>query len=119
MTRSTTILGFALLFASCREPTRVVPNGAAISAAPAPGVPAGDAGAIRKPGPSPLRPAYAKALEGDMRGALALLERVPDDALDDGERRQRSCMLDRFEHPLVASTNQDAWLAKLLTHYQE
>ena len=80
------VLGLAL--ASCAGPMAVpTPDHAGSRAAVA-----SDGGPLV----SPLRPAYARALGGDMREALIALEAVSTATLTATDRAARACMLERF-----------------------
>jgi hypothetical protein len=117
---SVTVL--AALAIACAQPrTRVAPSAPVPPAGspPASVASVADAGETEERRPNPLRPAYAKALDGDMGEALRLLEPIPEDALDDGERRERSCMLDRFAHGAPVKADADAWLAGVLSIYED
>jgi hypothetical protein len=46
-----------------------------------------------------LAPVYALALQGDMRAALDRLHALSVEQMDGDERRQRACILERFESP--------------------
>jgi hypothetical protein len=66
-----------------------------------------------------LAPVYALALQGDMRAALDRLHALSVDQMDDDERRQRACILERFESPSPAQArSSDPLLESVMVAYR-
>jgi hypothetical protein len=101
------------------------PEPAGVRAAPAAAFSSASSGApsaVAIDGSTPtasLEPAYAKALEGDMRAALERLDASPPEALAPDDRPRRACMLQRFaSRELPPIDVPDPFLAKLLGLYR-
>jgi hypothetical protein len=68
----------------------------------------------------PLAPVITKALEGDVREALRVLENVPLDTLDSSERKVRERMLRTFvDKQLPPIEVQDSFVAEVIRSYQD
>jgi hypothetical protein len=102
-------------------------TGCAHSTATTPGLPAPMSkrttsadGTKAHSGPSLLAPVYSKALEGNVREALLVLERVPVESLDASERSARECLLQTFaEKKLAPMEAHDPFVADLISIYRE
>ena len=100
----------------------LVYTGCAHSTAPAPGQPAPveKQSKQKRSGPNLLAPVYSKALEGDVREALRILEKVPVDSLGGFERSERECLLRTFaEKKLPPLEVRDPFVAELIGVYRE
>jgi hypothetical protein len=81
--------------------------------------PVGVSGEARPAKPSPLAPVITKALEGDVREALRILETVPLDTLTSSERTIRERLLKTFVEKQPPSLEvQDPFVAGVIRIYQ-
>ncbi len=70
--------------------------------------------------PSKLDRVYGRALEGDMRGALHILEEIPNEALNTHERAERDGLWGRFiSRKLPSFEAPDSLVAGLIGVYRE
>jgi hypothetical protein len=76
------------------------------------------AGAALAKGDGPLAPVYEKALDGDMKEGLRLLEAISPATLDAEQQKARDCMLATFRQPQPPS-EKDPLLAGALAVYRD